>query len=652
MAITGTINCQCSHVFVLSCVDLYCGERFANADKALAIELEKHESEGSFEVTVKLQVDDIDELTTYDIACAYYVNLEKRFEASFPHLSHLVKRMRWGVPALHVQGHQESCIYLFGTAYMECAAHFHGETAEQYWSELNQLGPHVRQMNNGHRQDTLINHHGDWNYKKLAKIAGSLADDLKDAALKYVEKRNHYIALSVSFNDRVSRWQGMPRTSWKRGKEAISVYKHSASKIPSQLAIYQKMLSDDDSFASTMIPKSKVAKFLDEALKIEDLQRQLRQLVSDREEHDLVSRQKEITSRTAKLQSRIQHWRKEQKDIMPCMGDRVAAQALTSTLAQNKQLFLPSDLANESERRKHDLISLGNEEIHWREGQLFDALRALQHIVKALSTLRRRKIKNERQQKQNSRAGDHIQEGIRRRNYHMATYELARQRLIILDATNFIFPPLTEADLYMKSVQQKRQLGDSHRTDGALWRAQVPMEVEGDDGMDSIVLDAPGTRPHKRAKDSGKEDSDNRPEGWLWQLGKLSKMSKDELDEWSNEVYVLGDRVQWFRAEAEMQRWQEQKEQKLAELLRTNRSFLKMEATWSALASDSATAGHRAYARQKAATYQTRAQQAQNFITRAGYGELLTKSANIIERIQMEREKEEMFCYRGYFQGL
>jgi hypothetical protein len=82
----------------------------------------------------------------------------------------------------------------------------------------------------------------------------------------------------------------MPRTSWKQGKEAISVYKHSASKgesgillpptklftiilqVPSQLAIYQKMLSDDDSFASTMIPKSKVAKFLDEALKIEDLQ--------------------------------------------------------------------------------------------------------------------------------------------------------------------------------------------------------------------------------------------------------------------------------------------------------------------------------------------------------------------------------------------
>ncbi|KAJ7872006.1 hypothetical protein B0H14DRAFT_2344918 [Mycena olivaceomarginata] len=68
------------------------------------------------------------------------------------------------------QGHQDSCSYLFGTAYMECVGHFHGESAEQYWPESNQLGPHVRQMNNGHRQDTMINHHGDWNYKKTAQI--------------------------------------------------------------------------------------------------------------------------------------------------------------------------------------------------------------------------------------------------------------------------------------------------------------------------------------------------------------------------------------------------------------------------------------------------------------------------------------------------
>ncbi|KAJ7844019.1 hypothetical protein B0H14DRAFT_2248006, partial [Mycena olivaceomarginata] len=87
---------------------------------------------------------DIDQVTTYDIACEYFINLEERFRKSFPDLVPMVKRMRWG--------------------------DFHGETAEQYWPEANQLGPHVRQMNNGHRQDTMINHHGDWNHKKTMDI--------------------------------------------------------------------------------------------------------------------------------------------------------------------------------------------------------------------------------------------------------------------------------------------------------------------------------------------------------------------------------------------------------------------------------------------------------------------------------------------------
>ncbi|KAJ7797854.1 hypothetical protein B0H14DRAFT_3493145 [Mycena olivaceomarginata] len=118
-------------------------------------------------------------------------------------------------------------------------------------------------------------------------------------------------------------------------------------------------------------------------------------------------------------------------------------------------------------------------------------------------------------------------------------------------------------------------------------------------------------------------------------------MSDAEMDERSNE----GDRVQWFRAEAEMQRWQEQKEQKLAELLRTNRSFLKMEATWAMLALDSTqkSLGHSAYARQKAAMYRKRAERAQALITAVGYGDLLAPDASIIQRVQRERDQELKF---------
>ncbi|KAJ7836581.1 hypothetical protein B0H14DRAFT_2589646 [Mycena olivaceomarginata] len=146
-------------------------------------------------------------------------------------------------------------------------------------------------------------------------------------------------------------------------------------------------------------------------------------------------------------------------------------------------------------------------------------------------------------------------------------------------------------------------------------------------------------RPKAKSNQTVKKSADERPEGWLWQLGRLCKMTEAEMNEWSNE----GDRVQWFRAEAEMQRWQEQGKQKLAELLRTNRSFLKMADTWITLASQTTQAcrpGHSAYARQKAATYRKRAETAQALITAAGYGDLLAPNASLIERVQKERDQE------------
>lgn len=81
----------------------------------------------------------------------------------------------------------------------------------------------------------------------------------------------------------------MPRTPYKDGKEAVSVYKHRSTKglfvqiaassaqaeklpVPSQAAIYDKMISDDNNFASTMVPKNKIAQFLDRGLQIQDSQ--------------------------------------------------------------------------------------------------------------------------------------------------------------------------------------------------------------------------------------------------------------------------------------------------------------------------------------------------------------------------------------------
>lgn len=173
-----------------------------------------------------------------------------------------------------------------------------------------------------------------------------------------------------------------------------------------------------------------------------------------------------------------------------------------------------------------------------------------------------------------------------------------------------------------------------------------------------LTKTAPRGRSIKTLTPEEQQDLDSRrPEGWLWQLGKMGRLSQSEMEEWSNEGtvellpvrldslnLVLGDRVQWFRAEAEMQRWQEQKEQKLVELLRTIRSFVKMQSVWSQLGDSHANQpGHAAYARQKAWMYERRAEDARNLIRLGGYQTLLSPTANVIEFIEGERRKEEQY---------
>jgi hypothetical protein len=108
---------------------------------------------------------------------------------------------------------------------------------------------------------------------------------------------------------------------------------------------------------------------------------------------------------------------------------------------------------------------------------------------------------------------------------------------------------------------------------------------------------------------------------------------------------LSGDRVQWFRAEAEMQCWQEQGEQKLSELLRTSRSFAKMKVVWAELAviQPSNRRGAQAYARQKAAMYERRASEACSKLRGLGYGHLLEKCANLVSFVQERRKKEAEF---------
>lgn len=195
MDVTGIVNVQCAHVFVKSSVDLLFGERyvhltilqpdvlthcpqlrFANVDYALAHSLRLRPTSPS-----------IDHVCSYDCMCQYSVHLQSRIKENFPDVAPLIKDMRYAIPALHIQNHKDDCMYKYGTAYLNMVGHFHAETAEHYWPSLNKLAANTKQMNAGHRHDTIIDHHGDWNWKKTTKMGefGSISSPSIKLILPY-----------------------------------------------------------------------------------------------------------------------------------------------------------------------------------------------------------------------------------------------------------------------------------------------------------------------------------------------------------------------------------------------------------------------------------------------------------------------------------
>ncbi|KIM35704.1 hypothetical protein M413DRAFT_51930, partial [Hebeloma cylindrosporum] len=122
MDITGIVNIQCSHVFIKSSVDLQLGEKFSNTDYGVSHAISNTRRRGQ-ELTAQqiAFLAFVDRVLSYDIICGYSIYALDRFEAHFP---------------------------------------------DETWVKLNQLGGQTRQMNNGHRQDTIIDHHSYWNWSK------------------------------------------------------------------------------------------------------------------------------------------------------------------------------------------------------------------------------------------------------------------------------------------------------------------------------------------------------------------------------------------------------------------------------------------------------------------------------------------------------
>ncbi|KAJ7732066.1 hypothetical protein DFH07DRAFT_755417 [Mycena maculata] len=609
-AVSGVVGITCARHSTFKrdgIVDLHVGERYANTDYALCGALHN--------LPLVRNI-----VLTYDIACQYSIKLVERFrnaanEGVFPSfISSAIERLQLLVPKMHLQGHKDDCRYRWSLNWTKWMGRTDGERIEGTWAEAKQAGGMTKEMNAGHRHDTLNDFFNDWNWIKVQNLATSLSRLYTKAKETAEERREHFQGLSIlRGHGLVHKWQKEPTQPYQKGSEWHSVYRLKEQKAPSQAKILKEMIAGEQRAeeASQARATTPVALFLNVGLKLQAKQYVLRLLLFT--EQRLITEWIRRALRSTKIptseddqtldtmleQQRLgadlKKWHQQQRHICPQVVPYVISEPYKPP--QWEKLFLPSDFTS-SERIKLGLETLGAEELKLRQGEANDALRSLREHIQHSQALRQHKNARSNAvhgQEKNTRAVQKIKDVQTKIQSYVNKYRQARTAMIALGCNpqdpKFGFPELRDEDLYTKNVDQPHNLGDGGKV-----------------------------------------------EGWIWRQGYHGNLSEAEQAE-----YVLDSaQVQWHRARADMERWQEEVEILAQEFRRAIQGFNKMGTVWTALAHDhEEEPGKKAYALKVASMYQEMGKDAQEKFAKVG-GTWPRAGVSLAQHIKSERPDQKI----------
>lgn len=85
-------------------------------------------------------------------------------------LDYTIKTIRFFVPKFHLPVHIGKCQTAFSFNWSCWVGSTDGEALERGWSNINLVASSMKEMGPGCRCDTLDDHFGDWNWKKLVNL--------------------------------------------------------------------------------------------------------------------------------------------------------------------------------------------------------------------------------------------------------------------------------------------------------------------------------------------------------------------------------------------------------------------------------------------------------------------------------------------------
>ncbi|KAJ6616005.1 hypothetical protein B0H10DRAFT_2219885 [Mycena sp. CBHHK59/15] len=595
-AVSGVVACACDHAIAGSFVDMIKGEAFVLGTYA---QREHFRHTNSPPHTLESASPHV---CSYDSYCSFMVNRVKRWKDRFQRI--ISMGTGW-------------IANLFGRRRIfACRAHFHGEMAEMLWAFLNPLGSSMRQLTGAAWHD-IINFVMDvWNTWKLMRQAGLLAEERLDA-LRLFELHMAVVEdLSKQHATQVVAWSQQSRTTTKSAAgKPESVYQHKSTEvltIESMLASLIAAERERSKRNGGNEGRPLVAEWLHNGLDIERQQVLVIMLVESHQQHPLQDTWATITKLRDSLNVNLKKFRERQREIYL----RLTLSALDVDEPELTAVQLPSYRMKHGQRKATDVdvnnqhSELREAEIQLRCGEANGGILAVHVASLVLPAVKKARDLDYRGQAGITRTARNLQKDEDLRNHGVQQGKDAVEP----------YPPLTHRDTRRKETHLHRAKGDSRLFDGTACGGKESEDDEPEPRLlaGTQTLKRSGfkisQRPPKRLRDiapddvvvvsasssSEAEDGDmemsptrkqgkqragkqrqgkkKKSDGWIWleNMTRGQTLGEGRLAEYKEE----SDRVQWFRAEAEMYRWLEQYEHKHAELMRVIERFRRNSEVW------------------------------------------------------------------------
>ncbi|KAH9479046.1 hypothetical protein JR316_0007621 [Psilocybe cubensis] len=334
------------------------------------------------------------------------------------------------VPKFHLPAHIPKCQTSFLFNLTPRVGRTDGESPERGWSSANGVASSTKEMGPGSRSDTLDDHFGDYNWRKIIGIAETFVRKAKEA----IAAREEHVEAFIEFDaalpvEATTEWTRLCQ-AWEQDPSQINPYVIPKAKgkgaTVTERDVRLKLAAED----AASLARGDTVQLHDDispslliyqGLQFEELQHRIAHDSSKLGLHATSLQQSKVLERSNSLRRRIDAWISVQHLYMPVVASlrsRDDAGATDPVAVQDMKLFLPSFNTN-TLQCSHLLLKCEWEYRYAQADETPTSLRALLLLRSHMYKSKYRHFRGQRMQTRSQKLLSDVQDKI---NYLVKTY--------------------------------------------------------------------------------------------------------------------------------------------------------------------------------------------------------------------------------------